>query len=360
MNCEKTLTIYRNRPAGTLFIYLLAALALLVAGCRWRRSEQREVWAEVNGHPIYRDEVESYYHRRSPRGRETASDEQELRLKLNLLNELIDNQLLLQRADELRLIVTEAEVDHRIAALSSPYSAEEFQQKLSEEGLTPASLRDQVRQSLLIEKLLDREIRSRIQISPAEIEAYYHRNQAQFNVPETRYHLAQILVTPGRDPGLRNLKGSDATGRAAAERKVRMIEERLRSGADFAQLAAEYSEDPATVSSGGDMGFVAAPALASDKTLASAVSALRAGQVSRIVRDEKGNYHILKVLGREAAGQRPLSDPNVQKTIRAALSSEREELLKAAYLEDLHNRAKVKDELAHRIAESGGNPAAVK
>jgi peptidyl-prolyl cis-trans isomerase SurA len=350
----------RMPRASALPIYVLAGFALLLGGCRWRRSEQREVWAQVNGHPIYRDEVESYYRRRRPRGRDAASDEQALSLKLNLLNELINDQLLLQRAAELRMIVTETEVDHRIAALSSPYSADEFQKKISDEGLTPASLRDQVRQGLLVEKLLDREIRSRIQISPAEIEAYYHRNQAQFNVPETRYHLAQIVVTPSPDPKLPNLRGSDAAGPAAAERRVRLIEKRLRSGAAFAQIAAEYSEDPATVSSGGDMGFVGAAAIASDRRLFSAISALRAGQISGIIRDEKGSYHILKLLGREDAGQRPLSDPEVQKTIRDALRSEREELLKAAYLEDLHNRAKVKDELAHRIGEVAGNPAAVR
>ncbi len=338
---------------------LVAAVAFLASSmfsaCRGQRANHREVWAEVNGHPIYRDEVEGYYRRRLAGGQETVSRAQALNLKLNLLNELIDNELLLERARKLAIVVPEAEVDHEIANLSSPYSAADFQKKLSDEGLTPASLREQVRQNLLVEKLLQRDVTGRLVISQADVEAYYRDHAGQFRVPETRYHLAQILVTVGRDTSLHNPKQSDAVGREAAERKVRMIEQQLRAGQDFAKLAAEYSEDPATVSGGGDMGFVPASSIASDPQLRLTVNAMRVGQLSGIVRDEKGDYHILKLLGREDAGQRPLSDPSVQKTIHDTLTTEREQVLKAAYLEDLRNHAKVIDELASHIVEAAGN-----
>jgi peptidyl-prolyl cis-trans isomerase SurA len=336
----------------------VGVLTLLLVGCGRGGSAKREVWAEVNGHPIYRDEVESYYHRRASNAPGPVGDEQALSLKLSLLNELIDNQLLLQRAAELRLVVPEAQVDHGIAELQSPYSAEAFQKKLADDGLAPADLREQVRQSLLVRKLLDREIHSRLKVTPAEIEAYYQRNKARFDVSETRYHLAQILVTPARDPKLENAKRSDAVGRSEAERKVRMIESQLRSGTDFARLAGEYSEDPATASGGGDMGFVPASTLAVDAKLREGVGLMHVGQVSGVIRDDEGNYHIVKLLGREDAGQRPLSDPQVQRTIRDTLLSQREELLKAAYLENLRNRAKVKDELARRTVEAAGDPQA--
>jgi len=329
---------------------------LMLSACRGQRAGHREVWAEVNGHPIYRDEVESYYRRRLADGQEAVSSAQALSLKLNLLNELIDNELLLERARKLAIVVPEAEVDHEIGNLSSPYSPADFQKKLSDEGLTLATLREQVRQNLLIEKLLQREVVGRLTISEADVQTYYRDHASQFRVPETRYHLAQILVTLGRDPSLHNPKQSDAVGREAAERKVRMIEQLLRSGQDFAKLATEYSEDPATVSGGGDMGFVPASSIASDPQLRLTVNAMRVGQLSGIVRDEKGDYHILKLLGREEAGQRPLSDPAVQKIVRDTLTAEREQVLKAAYLEDLRNHAKVVDELGSRIVEAAGNP----
>ncbi len=340
--------------------WLVAAaplLAILMFGaCRGHRGNQREIWAEVNGHPIYRDQVETYYRRRLADGQETVSSAQALSLKLNLLNELIDNELLLERARKLAIVVPEAEVDREIADVSSPYSSADFQKKLSDEGLTAATLREEVRQNLLVEKLLQREVTGRVVISQADVAAYYHQHAGQFRISETRYHLAQILVTLKRDPSLHNPKQSDAVGREAAERKVRMIEQQLRSGQDFAKLAAEYSEDPATVAGGGDMGFVPASSIASDPQLSLTVNAMRVGQLSGIVRDEKGDFHILKLLGREDAGQRPLSDPGVQKTIRDTLTAEREQVLKAAYLEDLRNHAKVADQLASHIVEAAGNP----
>jgi peptidyl-prolyl cis-trans isomerase SurA len=345
----------RRKPPKLLTVVASLA-ALMLNACRWPKSGHREVWAEVNGHPIYRDDVESYYRRRLAGAQQAVSGEQALNLKLSLLNELIDNELLLERARKLALAVPEAEVDHQIANLSSPYSAADFQKMLGDEGLTLATLREQVRQNLLIEKLLQREIGGRVVITSADVEVYYRSHAGQFRIPETRYHLAQILVTPGRDAGLHNPKQSDAVGSVAAERKVRMIEQQLRAGQDFSRLAAEYSEDPTTMPGGGDMGFVPASSIASDPKLRVTVNAMRVGQLSGIVRDDKGDFHILKLLGREEAGQRPLSDPTVQKTIRDTLTNECEQVLKAAYLEDLRNHAKVNDELAGQIVEAAGSP----
>lgn len=339
-----------------------AAVALLtvtvLGGCR--RGGNREVWAEVNGRPIYRDQVEREYKRRFPSGQNSVSSEQIVNLKLNLLNDLIEDQLLTDRAVQERITVTEAEVDRQVATLSSPYSTEQFHKKLAEEGLTPATLRDQLRHTLLIDKLMAHDVSGKIKITPAEVDAYYHEHQARFNVPETRYHLAQILVTVGRDPAAHNLKHSDAVGRRAALRKVLAIERDLKSGQDFGKLAEEYSEDPATASGGGDMGYVSASSIASDPPLRLAVNAMRVGQVSGAVRDQKGDFHILKLLEREKAGQKPISDPDVRKTILEALTSEREQVLRAAYLEDLRNHARIKDNLAGSIVKAGGDPALLK
>lgn len=331
---------------------------MALGGCR--HAGNREIWAEVDGHPIYRDQVESVYQRRFPVGQSSVSNEQIIGLKLNLLNDLIDDQLLSDRAAEERVIVTEADIDRQVATLSSPYSAEQFQKKLADEGLTPATLRDQLRHSLLIDKLMAHDVSGQIKITPGEIDAYYHQHQVRFNVPEARYHLAQILVTLGREPAALNLKHSDAVGRRDALRKVLAIEKDLKSGQDFAKLAEEYSEDPATAAGGGDMGYVPASSIAADPPLRLAVNAMRVGQVSGVVRDQKGDFHILKLLEREQAGQKPISDPGVRQTILETLTSERDQVLKAAYLEDLRNRAKIKDNLAGSIVKAGGDPALMK
>jgi peptidyl-prolyl cis-trans isomerase SurA len=338
-----------RRPAGR------AARALVLAGVVWwpacslHRRGNREVWARVDGKPIYRDEVESYCRARLKNRGDWRSPQQELTFKLSILNELINHRILLDRAAAARITVTEAEVDDRWKQVHTPYSNEEFAKRLQQQGLTEENLRRQLRDDLVIEKLLRREVTARVTVTPGEIAAYYHRNQASFDVPETQYHVAQILVTPAADRPVQNLKRSDAASPSQALRKIRMIHQQLRRGADFAALAEEYSEDPHTVSGGGDMGFIPASALASDPAIGRAVAGLKVGECSGIIRDRHGDFHILKLLGRVDAGQRRLEDPQVQATIRRNLQNEKEQLLKAAYIESLRNQATVKDYLADEI-----------
>ena len=340
----------------------LLALALPVwsvlwwGACAHRANPDRQIWAEVDGKPIFRDEVERYYRSRlTSASSESGKEEQALSLKLNILNELINNQILLAHASRAGVNMSEAEVDKRMADLRTPYSDEEFQKKLKDQGMTLNDLRQQVSDSLLVEKLINKEVTSRVSVNDNEVAEYYERNKASFNVPETQYHLAQILVTPIPDPQLRNLASDDAKTPAAAERKIKALFARLRKGEDFDKLAQAYSEDPNTVSGGGDMGFIPASALASQSKILMALQSLKVGQVSGIIRDSEG-YHIVKILGREDAGQRPLSDPRVQNSIRQTLMNEKEQVLKTAYIEGLRDKARVSNHLAAQIVEAAGSP----
>ena len=336
----------------------LGTLALVFA-CRRQGADARERWAEVDGQPIYREEVERIFRSRVAAGTEAASPEQALSFKLSILGELISDQILVAHAAHTGVVVSEAEIDTKVAELASPYSKEEFQKKVNEQGLQMDDLRRQVRQTLIITKLINKEISSRIAVGDAEIARYYERNKASFNVPETEYHLAQIQVTPVADAEVRNLKNDDAKTPAAAERKIQALYVRLQAGNDFATVAQEYSEDPRTAAGGGDMGFVPASALDSSPQLKQVVSSLKVGQMSGIFRSSTG-FHIVKLLSKEEAGQRLLSDVQVQNAIRQTLRNEKEQLLKAAYIEDLRNRAKVVNYLAAQIVKVGETPAGSK
>ncbi len=332
---------------GALALITLGSIALLT-GCARNASSDHQVYAKVDGQPIFREDVERIYRGRATAGSGTRSPEQSLSVKLSILDELIDKQILLDHASRSRITVSEAEVDTKIGELQSPYSKEEFLRKLREQGVDPGGLRRELRQTLIINRLINNEINSHISITNAEITAYYARNKASFNVPETEYHLAQIEVTPQTDAEVRNLKNDDANNLVAAERKVRALYARLRAGEDFSKVAQEYSEDPKTAVAGGDMGFIPASSLNANQTLRQAVSSLRVGQMSGIVRTATG-FHILKLLGKEDPGQRLLSDPEVQGEIRQTLRNEKQQVFKAAYIEVLRNRAKVVNYLAEEI-----------
>ena len=339
----------------------LTVLFLLAASltCNRGDSNDPEIWAEVDGTPIYRSQVERYYRGRAGAGTDSGSQEQALNFKLNILAELINNQILVGHATRARITVSDAEIDTKIKELQSPYSPEEFGKKLAEQGLNVATLRNELRQSLLINKLVNKEIASRLNLTDQDIAAYYERSKSQFDVPETQFHLAHIVVTPFAEPQVRNSKNDDAKTPAAAARKINALYARLRAGDDFGTVAAEYSEDPRTASGGGDMGFIPTGTIESSPPLKQAVATLRTGQISGILRSQDG-YHIFKLISREEAGQRELSDPQVQSSIRQMLSNEREQLLKAAYLDELRNRAKVVNYLAQRIQAAAGNPSLVR
>ena len=136
-----------------------------------------------------------------------------------------------------------------------------------------------------------------------------------------------------------------------------MFEQRLRQGEDFAMLAQSYSEDPNTAANGGDLGFVQQSALERiAPELRKMVMALQPGQISGVIPTENG-YIILKVFSKEPSGQRELTDPKVQQTIREQLLNRKDQLLKAAYYDVARNETKVVNYFSKKIvdqANAGG------
>jgi peptidyl-prolyl cis-trans isomerase SurA len=244
--------------------------------------------------------------------------------------------------------------------MKSPYTEEEFQRQLKERGISVDDLKRNLRSQLSIQKLINREVVAKISITDQDVTDFYNANKAQFNVAEPTYHLAQIKVTPRKDPQVRNRKNDDATNEAEAERKVKMLMDKLNSGADFGTLAMDYSEDMNTASTGGDLGFVPESGLNGpqvDPALKKAVLALKPGQVSQpiLARAPDGPaYHILKLITRYSPGLRELSDPQVQQTIRDSLRDHKEQLLRAAYLAIARDEARVTNYLAEQVIESAG------
>jgi len=333
---------------------LLAAVAMVLSGCQKQTQPAAGVWGSVNGQDITQAQVDKYYRTQlNPDAPEPSQDEA-LSLKLNILDELINNQILLQRAKKMGLQAADGEVEDKFTEFKSPYTEDEFQRQLKARGYTVDDLRSDIRQQLSIQKVINREVVAKITVTDQDVQDFYNQNRAQFNVAEPQYRLAQIVVTPHKDPQLRNRKNDDATTDAEAKRKAAALESQLTTGADFAQLAMDYSEDPASSGSGGDLGYVPESSLSqSDPALKKAVMSLKPGQTSGVVvlRD---SYRILKLVAKEAPGQRELSDPAVQQSIRDNIHNRKEQLLRAAYLAIARNDAKITNYLAQQVVESAG------
>src|SRR3989449_4985438 len=241
---------------------LLAAMAFAAAaGCNKQVQHAPDVWAVVNGKEIKREEVDKYYRTQvNPEGLEPPLEES-VSKKLNVPDELINNEIMLEKAKKLNLEASDGEVEDKFTELKSTYTEDEFQRRLKDQAMTVEDLKLELRRQLSIQKLLNREVGAKISITHPDVTDFYNANKAQFNVAEPQYHISQILVTPRKKQQIRHRKNDDATNEAEAQRKVKMLMDRLNSGADFAQLAMDYSEDANTAGTGGDRGYVPESAL---------------------------------------------------------------------------------------------------
>lgn len=340
---------------------VLAGLILtLCAGCQ--RAHNADTVATVNGKPILRPEVERVYQNNLGESHQTPSPVQSDIMRLNILRQLIDEEIVMQRAAKQNLTATDEEVADRLNELKAPFTQEEFQKRLDSQHLTLDDLKREIRRNRTEEKLFNKEITSRINISDADITGYYNAHKPEFNLLEPQYHLAQIAVTsiPMPPQQVGNLQNSKAMNDNDAKRKIQILHNKLESGDDFATLAMNFSEQPNTSGNGGDMGFIPESQLKSDPQVYAAVSKLQPGQVTDIIPEygapgskQPIGYAIYKLIDREAAGQRELNDPRVQQAIRQQLRDSREQLLKNAYLEMLRDQARVVNYYAEEVFKNG-------
>jgi peptidyl-prolyl cis-trans isomerase SurA len=270
------------------------------------------------------------------------------------LNDLIVQDILFAKAKTLNIDVPQADLDTAYTNAKKNITEEAYQQELARRNLTTDDMREGLRRELLTQKVIQQEVSSKVIVTDQEIGGFFTANRAQFNVPEEAYHIAQIVVTPQRDQQITNGTGDDATTQEAANAKVQMLMERLKSGVSFAELAAGYSEDPESAPRGGDIGFVPVSRLQqAPASLRSAVIGKEPGSVN--VSSIGGGHTLVLVVAHEMAGQRELTTPGVKERISDTLRGRREQLMRAAYLNALRNDAVVVNYLARKVVDAKGS-----
>ena len=342
----------------TAALWAVVAAVALGAACRSQSAAPAvtvtdDTYAVVNGRQITRDDVDRAFKRAQPSS-QPLSDEETLAAKLNVLDQLIVEDLLLAKAQELKIEASQEEIDSAFEGTRRNISEEALQEELKRRQLTADDIREGLRRELLARKVVEHEVAAKVTVSDKEVTDFFNANRSQFNLAEDAYRLAQIVVTPVRDPTPANTEGDDATTPQEAQAKVGGLMKRIKEGAPFDELARAHSEDPQTAPRGGDLGLVpvsalkgAAPALrdAVMKTAPGTVTVVNMGGVQTLV----------LVQGLEKAGQRDLAMPPVRDNITANLRNRKEQLLRTAYLTALRTDADVVNYFARRIVESRGN-----
>jgi len=349
----------RNSDVGQLAVLLAAAsLLAMLLGCKSQVSG--DMMATVDGRKIFRSDVDKYYDNQVASAQQPPVGEQATILRLNILRQMIDDEIVMRRAEKLGLLATEEEVDRKLNEIKSPYTQEEFDKRLQEKKISLDDFKRDIRRSITVDKVMNKEVASKIDVTQKDIDDYFAAHKSEFNLIEPQYHLAQIFVTPTPNPQVHN-QNNKAQNEADARKKIQMISNRLDSGDDFATLAMNYSEDPETSGNGGDLGTIPESSLRNtDPGTRDLVLKLKPGQYSPIITvvnpstKQVAGFRMVKLVAKEPAGQRDLSDPRVQQAIRSQLHDRREQLLKAAYYEVLRDSAKVENYYAKKVLDSNG------
>lgn len=230
-------------------------------------------------------------------------------MKRAVLDELIHEELLWQQAQRDQRIASDEAVDRALAqSIERAGSRERFLRGVARQGFDEAGFRQHVRRLLSADLAAQALVEGRVEVTEAEIEAFYRTNAQLFERPE------QVVV---REIMLHVPADATAEVRNAARERMQAIVTQLAAGADFAELARRYSQHP-TRQWGGAHDPVARGQLA--PALDAAAFALAPGQTSGIIETARG-LHLLRLEERRPAQTVPLAA--VRERIREHLLAER-------------------------------------
>jgi parvulin-like peptidyl-prolyl isomerase len=362
---EVTPLLYRSIAPSlyhsiTLLLYHFITLSLFftsiaMVACKNDRGTAvtGDVAARVNETVIRVSEIdrliEQQLRTRAQQGQSPPTSAELAMARLQVLEGLITQQALYEKAKRQELLPTEEELTQGIQKIKRErnLSEEAFQRMVQESGQTPEQFRQTVREQLAIQKLYDREVTPHLTVTDREIEEFYQSNRAQF-VERRGFLLSQIVVSPEND----NVP-NDAVGPQEAERKIKAIYEQLRTGGDFATVAASRSEDPITGPRGGGPGFVPETSPDLSPAFVQRLAAMRDGDITEPIK-VGDKWYIFKLNGR-VTRDRELRLDEVRSQIAEELRKQREQVLQAAITQIALAEARVENYMARRMLENPTN-----
>ena len=289
------MTPFRRFPRA---LRLAPALLLAVAGAGPAGASEvvERVLIHVNSRIITQGLFDSRYEQLIREEGPPASSAKAEETRKKLLEELVNEALLEDRARDLDLITTDKEVEDQIRRLKEQNKVttdEEFDKALASSGLNVERLRDQIRRSMTLQRVVGREVNSKVDYSDDALRATYEREKETWRIPE-KAHLAEILIS----------KSTDSSGAGTAEKRAREAADALKAGTKFEQVVKDVS-DGATKNRGGDLGWVARGELVPE--IDRAVFALPVGTVSDPISTKFG-WHLVKVVEKAPVSYRPFTE----------------------------------------------------
>lgn len=365
IGAKRNVQILNFRPA---FAGVLMVAASLIAACGGGGTagpggvDMNETAATVNGKVIKMQEVEQTLRQQGQGQEKTLSDLELAGARLQILQSLIEQEVMYQKAEKESTVPTEEEVTAEInnRKTQSGKSADQIAKEMADAGVTEAALRESVKKELAIQNLL-KKITGRVE-SPkdAEIEAFYNGNKSAF-VKKRGVKLAAIVIDPAN-----NGEGDATADEQTAVLRANEVIKKLQSGQDFSALVQQYSEDQSRFQNG-DLGWVTEEDMRQSfpeqltATLMSPQSEIGKVYTARMM----GKLYILKLQDRSDKDEAlTLDSPGVRQKVADTLVNNRKQLLTASYQAIAMNEARVENYLAKKVVEnpnelSGARPAQV-
>lgn len=197
-------------------------------------------------------------------------------LRANVMKELILTKIILADADQEKIVVTDPMVDQEIEKIKSMNfrnNDSEFRKALKKNNLTPEGLRKVLKEKMTMQKFVEKLFNDNIKVSDADVKKAYEEKKKDYIVPET-IQASHILVK--------------------TEAEANKIEDELKAGASFEELARKYSTDPGSKVKGGDLGYFGRGMMVPE--FEKAAYGLKIGEISPPVKSQFG-YHIIKKTG---------------------------------------------------------------
>lgn len=311
-----------------------------------------EIVARVNNAIITRNDLEKAKEGIITEAKDKGLDPQEelAKRQKDLLRDLIDQKLLIQKAADLD-ITGDTEVIKRLDALRKQLglgSMDELEQAAQKQGVSFEDFKQKLRNDIITQAVIGREVGSHIQMTKEEEQKFYDDHKKELDRPES-VTLSEILIAPTK-PAKEGDPAPDPTPEqlASAERNANDIYADLKKGANFADEARKYSDGP-TAAQGGELGDFRRGTLA--KELEDKTFALKAGDFTEPIRTKQG-FVILKVDQHTAAGVPPFKD--VEQNIQEAIYLQKLEPALRDYLTKLREDAYI--DIHEGYTDTGASP----
>lgn len=342
---------------------LLASALVLVAVALRADNIVDEIIARVDDQIITRSDLEKAKLANQDELKQRYPSDWQTKLtkaQADILRDLIDQQLLLERGKEMG-ITGETEVVKRLNQLRQQMnlaSIDDLEKEAQKQGVSYEDFKEQIRVGAVTQQVIGQEVGGKLHISTEDVQDWYNKHQKELEGQE-EIGLSEIMVAT--QPARQNVEDKDKQTAAPdkplpedpskvaeADAKAQGLLEQLKKGAKFDELAKKSSDGP-TASQGGMLGNFKRGELSKD--LEEKTFALKPGETTGVIRTRQG-FIILKVTGHRPAGVPPLKD--VSDHIREAIYSERLEPAARAYLTKLREQAYI--DIKAGFTDTGASP----